>query len=459
MSADYDRLFNAPEDEPGDATTQVDLDAVRRNQPNPKPTSPSTSPDAPPPPMPINGPPPAAGWQAQAAPQQQQPRSEIPIPRSNGAAAAPQTGAAGARYEQPRTPPPPPPQMQPAPAPSQHFAESHPDSGWRVAAPQPSQPAQTSAATIGNHRAIDALSHVGVRSAVKMPSQHGWRHWLYLLTRVNLGLSPDELYELDLQMRVRRNARDSYQIAVLGLKGGVGKTAVTVALGSALAKVRGDRILAIDADPGAGNLADRAGRQSAATIADLLADKSLSRYNDIRAHTSMNASNLEILSSEEYSVARRAFNDEDWKGATDIVSRYYNLVLADCGTGLFDSASQAVLSTVSGIVIVASASIDGARQAAVAMDWLRQNGYQDLLSRACVVINHVVPGKPNLDVEDLVQQFERHLQPGRVIELPWDKHIASGTEIQLDLLGSTFQRRVLELAAALSDDFDRLERR
>lgn len=459
MSADYDRLFNAPEDQPGDATTQVDLDAVRRYQPNPKPTSPSTSPDAPPPPMPINGPPKGQAWQAQAAPQQQQPHTDIPIPRSNGAAAAPQTGAGGARYEQPRTPPPPSQQMQPAPAPSQHFAESQPDTGWRVAAPQPSQPAQTSAATIGNHRAIDALSHVGIKSPVKMPSQRGWRHWLYLLTRVNLGLSPDELYELDLQMRVRRNARDSYQIAILGLKGGVGKTAVTVALGSALAKVRGDRILAIDADPGAGNLADRAGRQSAATIADLLADKSLSRYNDIRAHTSMNASNLEVLASEEYSVARRAFNDEDWKGATEIVSRYYNLVLADCGTGLFDSASQAVLSTVSGIVIVASASIDGARQAAVAMDWLRQNGYQDLLSRACVVINHVVPGKPNLDVEDLLQQFERHLQPGRVIELPWDKHIASGTEIQLDLLGSTFQRRILELAAALSDDFDRLERR
>lgn len=458
MSADYDRLFNAPEDEPGDATTQVDLDAVRRYQPNPMPTSPPSSPDAPPPPpMPTGGPPTGQPWQAQAAPQQP-PRTEIPIPRSNGTT-APQTGAAGARYEQPRTPPPPPPQMQPAPAPSQHFAGSQPDTGWRVAAPQPSQPAQTSAATIGNHRAIDALSHVGVKSAVKMPSQHGWRHWLYLLTRVNLGLSPDELYELDLQMRVRRNARDSYQIAILGLKGGVGKTAVTVALGSALAKVRGDRILAIDADPGAGNLADRAGRQSAATVADLLADKSLSRYNDIRAHTSMNASNLEVLSSEEYSVARRAFNEDDWKGATEIVSRYYNLVLADCGTGLFDSASQAVLSTVSGIVIVASASIDGARQAAVAMDWLRQNGYQDLLSRACVVINHVAPGKPNLDVEDLMQQFERHLQPGRVIELPWDKHIASGTEIELELLGSTFQRRVLELAAALSDDFDRLERR
>jgi MinD-like ATPase involved in chromosome partitioning or flagellar assembly len=57
-----------------------------------------------------------------------------------------------------------------------------------------------------------------------------------------------------------------------------------------------------------------------------------------------------------------------------------------------------------------------------------------------------------------VQQFERHVPPGRVV-LPWDKHIAAGAEIQLDLLSRTFQRRIVELAAALSDDFDRLERR
>ena len=88
-----------------------------------------------------------------------------------------------------------------------------------------------------------------------------------------------------------------------------------------------------------------------------------------------------------------------------------------------------------------------------------RNGYQDLLGRSCVVINHVVPGKPNIDVEDLVQQFERHVPPGRVIVLPHDKHIAAGTEIQLELLGRDFHRRIVELAAALSDDFDRLERR
>ena len=469
MSADYDRLFQSSSDPEADEhTVHVDRDAVLSGSAAPMPTVGTGRDEATAPPMPIA---PAARTQTAQAPP---PRHDeiisqiLPTPSAgpqrqlNAMMRAPQANApAGARYEQPRSLPTARPRPAPGPAPSQHFEDSQSEANgaWRPDQSTDNQPSPTSAATIGNHRAIDALSHVGVRTVVKMPSQRGWRHVLYMLTRINLGLSPDELYEIDLHTRIRRNARDSYQIGVFGLKGGVGKTAVTVALGSALSRIRGDRILAIDADPDGGNLGDRAGRQSAATIADLLADQDLARYNDIRAYTSMNAANLEVLSSEEYSGARREFNDEDWEGATGIVSRYYNLVLADCAAGLFQPAARGVLSTVSGLVIVASASIDGARQAAVTMDWLRQNGFQDLLGRSCVVINHIVPGKANIDVADLVQQFERHVPPGRVIVLPFDKHIAAGTEIQLDLLGDTFKRRTVELAAALSDDFDRLERR
>jgi len=468
MSADYDRLFHSPE-----AVLPPEEEASTDDRPSAAPTPPPPPPVAPRPPEVPSGPMPIPPLAAQAAPappprqtevtaQMRPPMTTAPTRLPNGMMRTPQaTSTTGARFEQPRSAPTPLAPQMPAPAPSQQFAAPAVEqrSARAAQAAALAAPPPTSAAQMGNHRAIDALSHVGVRTAVKMPSQRGWRHLIYMLTRINLGLSPDELYELDLFARIRRNARDSYQIGIFGLKGGVGKTAVTVALGSALSKVRGDRILAIDADPDGGNLADRAGRQSAATISDLLSDKELNRYNDIRAYTSMNGSNLEVLSSEEYSGARRAFDDEDWKGAVGIVSRYYNLVLADCGAGLFQPASRGVLSTVSGLVIVASASIDGARQAAVTMDWLRQNGYQDLLGRSCVVINHVVPGKPNIDVEDLVQQFERHVPPGRVIVLPWDKHLAAGTEIQLDLLDKTFRRRIVELAAALSDDFDRLERR
>jgi len=308
-----------------------------------------------------------------------------------------------------------------------------------------------------------AASLVGVKPAkkpaAKAISRRGWRRWIHRLTRINVGLSRDEKYELDLCKRIRRSPRGSYQIAILGLKGGTGRTAVTVALGSALAQVRRDRVLAFDADASCGNLADRAGHQSSATVADVLADRDLTHYNDIRAHTGANAVNLEVLRAENYSTARRVFSEADWHYAADAVSRFYNLVLADCGASLFDPVTRGVLSTASAVVIVTSASIDGARQAAIAIDWLRNNGHQDLLTRACVVINNVSPGETNIAVAELMRQFGQYVQPGRVIVLPWDKHIAAGTEIQSSHLDPTYKRKILELAAALSDDFDRGERR
>ncbi|ORA08687.1 hypothetical protein BST12_28225 [Mycobacterium angelicum] len=293
----------------------------------------------------------------------------------------------------------------------------------------------------------------------KLVSKRGWRRWVHKLTRINFGLTRDEKYELDLHTRVARKPRGSYQIGVLGLKGGAGKTTTTVTLGTTLAQVRGDRILVLDADPGAGNLGERAGRTSPSSIADLLADRDLSHYNDIRAHTSVNAANLEILPAAEYTAAKRGLSGQDLRLAVDTVSKFYNLVLADCGAGLFDPVTLGVLETASAIVIVTSVSVDSAKQAEIALDWLRNNGYQDLLSRACVVINHVALGETNVAEKQLVRQFEEQVQPGRVVLLPFDKHIATGAEIQLDQVGPVYRRRVLELAAALSDDFERAGRR
>nr|WP_246541177.1 MinD/ParA family protein [Mycobacterium spongiae] len=312
-------------------------------------------------------------------------------------------------------------------------------------------------------RAQGSAPSAGERRKAKKPakpvSKRGWRRWVRTFTRINLGLSPDERYELDLRMRISRSPRGSYQIAVLGLKGGAGKTTTTVTLGTTLAQVRGDRILVLDADPGCGNLADRAGRSSASSIADLLADRHLTHYNDVRAHTSVNAANLEVLPAAEYSVAQRGLNGDDMRVAADTVSKFYNLVLADCGAGLFDPVTGSVLASASALVIVTNVSVDSGRQTAIALDWLRNNGRQDLLRRACVVINHVTPTETNISAKQLMRQFEQHVQPGRLVVLPWDSHIAAATEIEFDLLDAVYQRRILELAAALSDDFERAGRR
>ena len=235
MSADYDRLFHSPDvvKTAEEETAHVDPDTVTPGSAGSMPSSGPGRNEA-------SGPMPVAPPRTQTAtappPRQGEVTTQMPTTHTtgpqrvpnNGMMRAPQSMApAGARYEQPHQAPAHESRPASAPSPTQHFADGEARRPGKAVA---TQPAPTSAATIGNHRAIDALSHVGVRSAVKMPSRRGWRHCLYLLTRINLGLSPDELYEMDLHTRIRRNARDSYQIGVFGLKGGVGKTAVTVAL-------------------------------------------------------------------------------------------------------------------------------------------------------------------------------------------------------------------------------------
>ncbi|NTY60698.1 MinD/ParA family ATP-binding protein [Mycolicibacterium sphagni] len=301
--------------------------------------------------------------------------------------------------------------------------------------------------------AVEAFT--GPAKRVPKPvSRQGWRRWLHKLTRINPGLSPDEKHEIALRTRIRRSPRGAYDIGVLGLKGGAGKTVLTAALGSVFAQVRGDRILVVDADPVSGNLAERVGRQTNSSIVDLLAGNRLASYNDIRAHTSANAVKLEVLATEEYGASQRRLSDDDWRGALEAVSGFYNLVLTDCGNGLPDRAIRGLLTTMSGVVIVTGASVDSARQAAVVIDWMQRNGFRDLLNRACVVITHLVPAESDAVASDLVGRLGRHVRSDRIVVLPWDRHIAAGVEIQLEELGGAYTRKILELAAALSDDFD-----
>lgn len=507
MAADYDRLFHSPEGAgiPGEAGAETDFDLdsgfdVTSGARPPMPTSPPASNGQRPPPMPVDwtephpptrlenpSPPTPVDRVNQPPPGHREPPQRPPMPvgpgprppaqdarrsgrdrpavadaRRGQSLTAHQGQRAAARNHDEAIPHPAPP-ARPRVATSRPATNGGPPSPVATARNVVAQPDSASAPAARDRQARGAAAQIGVqrakKSASRMVSRRGWRRWVHKLTRINVGLSRDEKYDLDLRNRIRRSPRGSYQIAILGLKGGVGKTTVTVALGSVFSQLRRDRILAFDADASCGNLADRAGRQSTATVADLLADKDLTHYNDVRAHTSANAVNLEVLPAEEYSTARRAFSEADWHCAADAVSRFYNLVLADCGAGLFDPVTRGVLSTASAAVIVTSASIDGARQAAVAIDWIRIHGHEDLLNRACVVINNASPGEPNIAVAELVRQFEQYVQPGRVVVLPWDKHIAVGTEIQLTLLDPGYKRKVSELAAALSDDFVRSERR
>jgi MinD-like ATPase involved in chromosome partitioning or flagellar assembly len=220
-----------------------------------------------------------------------------------------------------------------------------------------------------------------------------------------------------------------------------------------LGEVRDDRVIAVDIDIEAGNLIDRHGRQSSLSLLDLASDTSVTRYLDVRAHTSMNASRLEVLAAPDIARTDRHIEREDLLKAIAILQQHYAVVLMDCGTTLKSPVMDAVLRESRALVVVCSASIDAMKETEITLEQLRHNTFQHLLDSTVLVINHTQPGKPNVLIDRAVSHFARQLRPERVIVLPFDRHVHDGREIVLELLSKKTKRRYLELAAALSDMF------
>ncbi|WP_216210713.1 MinD/ParA family ATP-binding protein [Amycolatopsis aidingensis] len=289
---------------------------------------------------------------------------------------------------------------------------------------------------------------------MKRRPQSGWRKAVYAGTGglINPGESPADRRRRELISRVNQPLRGCYKIAMLSLKGGVGKTTTTTTLGSTFASLRGDRVVAVDANPDRGTLSQKIPIETTATVRHLLRDADkITRYSDVRSYTSQGASRLEILASEQDPAVSEAFSEDDYRRAVNLLEHFYNIVLTDCGTGLMHSAMKGVLDVADSLVIVSSGSVDGARSASATLDWLDAHGYGDLVKRSVAVINSVRPKGGSVDLDKLAAHFGARTRG--VCKIPFDPHLEEGAEIELDRLQSGTRLALLELAATVADAF------
>ena len=269
-----------------------------------------------------------------------------------------------------------------------------------------------------------------------------------------MGQSPTELEHEALVQRVRQPVRGDYKIAVLSLKGGVGKTTTVAALGSTLAEIRGDKVVAVDANPDLGTLADRGIRENGSTVRDLLADKTIRRYSDVRAHTSQGESRLEILASEQDPVVAEAFDEQDYLAVLRVLQLHYGIILADTGTGISNSTMHGVLGEADALIVVAAPAQDAVRSAVATLQWLTAHGYRDLVARTVIVLNWTRPGASMVDPVAVAGVFTS-IGVRAVHPIPFDLHLAEGGSIEMSLLRRDTRRAYLELAAVVADDFAR----
>ena len=306
------------------------------------------------------------------------------------------------------------------------------------------------------HETSDSLTTESLLHGKRAAPGSGWRRNVYRATGglLRFGESAAEMRRRDLINRVRTPvAGGHHRVAVLSLKGGVGKTTTAVGLGATLATLRGDRVIAVDANPDRGTLSDKVRLETAATIRDLLNERDqVLRYADVRAFTSQAPSRLEVLASDRDPTVSVAFGADDYCDAARVLEHFYSICITDCGTGLLHSAMSGVLRLADQIVLVSSPSVDGARSASATLDWLEAHRCGYLVRNGVVVLSAIRPkSKSTVDLDRLEHHFAARCRA--VARIPYDPHLEEGAEVELELLSSETAEAYLTLAATVGDGF------
>jgi len=285
------------------------------------------------------------------------------------------------------------------------------------------------------------------------PAADGWRRAVHVATGgiVVVGPGAAELRRRELAVQVKTPIGGCRTVAFVSRKGGVGKTTTCLLVGHTFALHRGDRVVALDANPDAGTLGYRLRRETPETIASLLHNRAaLHRYADVRAYSSQAESRLEVIAGDDGfdgSKLERAAVRE----AVGLVERHYNLVCLDTPAGVLSPAAQGVLDAADQIVLISPTALDGARAASSTLDWLEEHGRVDLADSAVTALNGVRAERGDVDVDRIGEHFASRCLA--CVRIPWDPHIATGAEVVLEELRPATRDAFLELAAAIARGF------
>ncbi|ALE07671.1 hypothetical protein AL755_08145 [Arthrobacter sp. ERGS1:01] len=293
-----------------------------------------------------------------------------------------------------------------------------------------------------------ALTSDRLLNKVAAPPVAGWRRWLYTLTfgTVNLGDSDKVRLERARENVIASRLGDHTRfVPVLSRKGGVGKTTVTTLLGMVLADIREDRVIAMDANPDRGTLSDRSPGSADFTARNLVRDRfTVTTFSQLSDYVARDGSRLDVLASDTDPAIAQAFDDSDYRAVTDILSKYYSVVLTDSGTGMVHSVMKGTLEKADAVVLVSGGSVDEARLASETLSWLEAHGRHDLVSNATVVIN-MSGGETQVDIDQIEEHFKSRVR--NVLRIPYDKHLAEGSRVELAKLRPATLAAVKELAS------------
>ena len=260
---------------------------------------------------------------------------------------------------------------------------------------------------------------------------------------------PDEA----LKESVRRPLPTPRTIAFINEGGGTGKTTSALLLGLTLASLRGGPIVAVDASPGCGDLANRvpAPKTPAGTVRTVV-DRAaqITTYEDLRKHTNTLSDGLDVLAADSSMSADAVFTGAAYEKLVALLRRHYELVITDCAAGMVSDVVSAVHDDADVVVIVSEGG-DGVRSSTWTANWMLEHAqrnprYKQLLDDAVVVVNSR-HDRTNANTAKIVDFYRGVVRA--VVELPFDQHLEGGNIVEMKRLSPATRHQLARFAGAV----------
>ena len=284
----------------------------------------------------------------------------------------------------------------------------------------------------------------------------GWRAWLVKLgIPMRKGAAERFAQTLDSACEVIRRELDGpVVIGVTSYRGSCGKTSSTVLLARLLAEIRGHDILALDTDLHGTLLTrsvgdDHPARSQGTTMPDA-ADR-LRDGIDVRDLARDGGDGYVFIPGSQ-TFRANALGVGGYQMIVAAARQVYPIILVDMAQLSDTELYSAVLGSLDGLVMLSPTAEDGVGYLYRTQSELQNRGVDILNGRRITALNNVSAVRSQLDTEEFARGL-KHRDKRDVVEIPYDRHLAAGKQIEFSRISTTTKAALTLSLAALIDTF------
>ncbi|MBO2447257.1 hypothetical protein J4573_09190 [Actinomadura barringtoniae] len=165
-------------------------------------------------------------------------------------------------------------------------------------------------------------------------------------------------------------------------------------------------------------------------------------WEEAAAYLARTEDGLWVLSGASEGGVNEELSLKTFQAGAGRLGRYFAAAVVDCGAGLVSALHREILGSAHAQVFVVPGTSEGALSARAALDWFAQNEMGGLLSRTVIAL---VAQNAGGDMD----RAREVLSDGglTVTSVPCDRHLASGSAITADRIGTGARTAATRIAA------------